>query len=30
MTNIDPIPHGFHSVTPYIIAKDTSKVIDFL
>jgi uncharacterized glyoxalase superfamily protein PhnB len=30
MTNINPIPHGFHSVTPYIISKDASKVIDFL
>ena len=30
MTNINPIPQGFHSVTPYIIASDASKLIDFL
>ena len=30
MTNINPIPHGFHSVTPYIIASDASKLIDSL
>jgi uncharacterized glyoxalase superfamily protein PhnB len=30
MTNISPIPQGFHSVTPYIIASDASKLIDFL
>lgn len=30
MTNVNPIPQGFHSVTPYIIASDASKLIDFL
>ena len=30
MANVNPIPQGFHSVTPYIIASDASKLIDFL
>ena len=25
-----PIPEGFHTVTPYLVARDASKVIDFL
>ncbi|UMP02044.1 VOC family protein [Amycolatopsis sp. EV170708-02-1] len=28
MTN--PIPDGYHSVTPWIISRDTASVIDFL
>lgn len=30
MGNVSPIPHGFHSVTPYLIVSDASKVIDFI
>ena len=25
-----PIPEGFHTVTPYLVARDATKVIDFL
>jgi PhnB protein len=24
-----PIPHGYHSITPYLIVKDASQAIDF-
>ncbi len=27
---VKPIPDGYHSVTPYILVKETIKVIDFL
>jgi uncharacterized glyoxalase superfamily protein PhnB len=30
MENVSPIPHGFHTVTPYLIVSDASKLIDFL
>lgn len=30
MGNASPIPQGFHSVTPYLIVSDASKVIDFI
>jgi uncharacterized glyoxalase superfamily protein PhnB len=29
-TKIDPIPKGFHSVTPYIVADDAKAVITFM
>lgn len=29
MTNVNPIPEGFHSVTPHLIIKDAGKAIDF-
>jgi PhnB protein len=28
--NVTPIPDGYHSVTPWIIGKDTAGLIDFL
>ncbi len=28
-TNVNPIPQGLHSLTPYITVKDTKKAIDF-
>jgi PhnB protein len=28
--NVDPIPEGYGSVTPYVIVKDVSAFIDFL
>ena len=27
---VNPIPAGYHSITPYLLTKDTSKLIDFL
>jgi PhnB protein len=27
---INPIPAGYHSITPFIVAKDTGKLISFL
>ena len=30
MANVNPIPQGFHSVTPFIIASDAWKLIDFI
>jgi PhnB protein len=27
--SVNPIPEGYHSVTPYLIIKDASKAIDF-
>ena len=29
MSNVNPIPEGFHSVTPHIIVADAGKAIDF-
>ncbi len=29
MSNVNPIPEGFHTVTPHIIVKNASKAIDF-
>ena len=26
---VNPIPDGYHSVTPYLIVKDASRAIDF-
>ena len=28
--NVQPIPEGFHTVTPYLVVNDVSKLIDFL
>lgn len=28
-TNVNPIPKGFHSITPYFTVKDTRKAIEF-
>jgi PhnB protein len=28
MTSVKPIPEGYHSVTPYILAQDAGKLID--
>jgi uncharacterized glyoxalase superfamily protein PhnB len=25
-----PIPEGYHSVTPWIISRDTAKLLDFM
>ncbi len=30
MENVNPIPQGFHTVTPYLIVSDASKLIDFI
>ena len=27
---VKPIPEGFHTVTPYLVVKDASKVLDFV
>jgi PhnB protein len=27
---VDPIPHGYHSVTPYLIVREVPKLLDFL
>jgi uncharacterized glyoxalase superfamily protein PhnB len=29
-SNVSPIPEGFHTVTPYLVASDARAVIDFL
>lgn len=29
MANVNPIPEGFHSITPHIICSDAGKAIDF-
>ena len=29
MSNVNPIPDGYHTVTPHIIVKDAAKAIDF-
>ncbi|THV30919.1 VOC family protein [Glycomyces paridis] len=28
-TNVNPIPEGYHSVTPFIVVKDAAKAIDW-
>ncbi|NUQ90566.1 MAG: VOC family protein [Glycomyces artemisiae] len=28
-TNVNPIPEGYHSVTPFIVVKDGAKAIEF-
>lgn len=28
-TNVNPIPKGYHSLTPYITVKDTRKALEF-
>ena len=28
--SVQPIPSGFHTITPYLMAKEASKLIDFL
>lgn len=28
-SNVQPIPEGYHSVTPYLIIKDAAKALDF-
>jgi PhnB protein len=30
MTSVKPIPEGYHTVTPYILAQDAAKLIDFV
>jgi uncharacterized glyoxalase superfamily protein PhnB len=30
MTDVTPIPDGYHSVTPWMIGQDTAGLIDFL
>lgn len=30
MENVNPIPQGFHTITPYLIVSDASKLIDFI
>ena len=27
---VKPIPEGFHTVTPYLVAKDAAALIDFI
>lgn len=27
--NIEPVPHGYHSLTPYLIVNDAHKAIEF-
>jgi hypothetical protein len=27
---VPPIPEGYHSVTPWIISRDTAKLLDFM
>jgi uncharacterized glyoxalase superfamily protein PhnB len=27
---MNPIPEGFHTVTPYLLVKDAAKILDFL
>ena len=27
---VKPIPEGFHTITPYVVARDATKVIEFL
>jgi PhnB protein len=28
-TDVNPVPKGFHSVTPYLVVRDAAKAIDF-
>jgi uncharacterized glyoxalase superfamily protein PhnB len=28
-TNVNPIPDGYHSITPFIVVKDAAKAIDW-
>ncbi|MFJ2937234.1 VOC family protein [Streptomyces sp. NPDC087219] len=28
--SVDPVPQGYHTVTPWIISRDTVRLIDFL
>src|SRR5262249_22773055 len=28
-TNVNPIPQGYHSITPYLVVRDASRAIDF-
>ena len=30
MSNIKPIPDGYHTLTPYLVVEDAGKVADFL
>ena len=30
MENVNPIPQGFHTITPYLIVSDASRLIDFI
>jgi len=30
MAKVKPIPEGYHSVTPWIISRDTAKLLDFV
>ena len=30
MPTVQPVPDGFHTVTPYLVAKGVSKLIDFV
>ena len=28
-TNVQPIPQGFHSITPYLVVNDAARALDF-
>ena len=30
MSNVKPIPEGFHAVTPYLVVEDAGKVAEFI
>jgi PhnB protein len=30
MSNVKPIPDGYHTVTPYLVVSDAAKTIDFV
>ena len=30
MNKVDPIPAGFHTITPYLISRDARKALEFL
>ena len=30
MTSVKPVPDGYHTVTPYILAQGADKLIDFV
>lgn len=30
MSNVKPIPEGYHTLTPYLVVEDAGKVADFL
>ncbi|WP_043195579.1 VOC family protein [Streptomyces sp. NRRL WC-3725] len=28
--SVKPVPHGYHTVTPWIVSRDTPRLIDFM